>query len=133
MGAPRPYSKKQVMDLIARGTSLADADLRGTDLSGVCFDGADLQRAKLADCNLAKATFRGTDLTSASLWHADCKDACFDEAILVHTDLDLTNLDGATFRGARIRKSIFPTTRVSHDQINRSVRTGRKVEMQSFR
>ncbi len=42
MGSPRPLTKKQIVDLIARGESLAGLDLRGNDLSGVCFDGAEL-------------------------------------------------------------------------------------------
>lgn len=133
MGAPRTLTKKQVVDHIAKGLPLHDADLRGVDLSGVCFDGGDLTRAKLAECNLARATFRGTNLTAASLWHADCKDACFDEAILEETDMDLSNLDGATFRNAKIRKTMFPFSRVSIDQIKRSVRTGRKVEVHRLR
>lgn len=130
MGSPRSLTKKQVIDLIAKGESLADMDMRGIDLSGVCFDGADLQRVKMAECNLARSTFRGTDLSAASLWHSDCKDAVFDEANLEEADLDFCNLDGCTFRGAKIRKAIFPFSRLSLDEIQVSVRTGKRVRME---
>jgi len=129
MGSPRPLTKKQAVDHVNRGESLKQADIRGTDLSGVCFDGADLEFAKLAECNLTRATFRGANLRNASLWHSDCTDACFDGANLEEADLDLSNLDGASFRGAKIRKAIFPFNRVSLEEIQTSVRTGRRVRM----
>ena len=49
MGSPRSLTKKQILDHLAKGESLADTDMRGIDLAGVCFDGADLQRVKLAE------------------------------------------------------------------------------------
>lgn len=129
MGAPRTLTKKQVTDMLAKGTSLCDVDLRGVDLSGLCFDHADLRMAKLGQCNLSRATFRGTNLAYASFWQADCKDACFDGAILEEVDFDLTNLDGCTFRNARIRKSIFPVPKINLDDIAKSVRTGARIQM----
>jgi uncharacterized protein YjbI with pentapeptide repeats len=115
--------------MLAKGQPLAFYDLRGIDLSGVCFDNADLSCAKLAFCNLSRATFRNANLSFASLWHADCKDAVFDGALLEETDLDLANLDGATFKGARIRKTQFPNGRTALAEIERSVRTGRRVSI----
>lgn len=129
MSSPRTLTKKQVIDMVSRGQSLAEMDMRGIDLSGVAFDGADLRFAKLAESNLARATFRGADLTGASLWHSDCKDAVFDGANLEEADLDLANVDGATFREANVRKAIFAFSRVSLEQILQSVRTGRRVRM----
>ncbi len=119
MGSPR----------LARGDSLADNDLRGLDLTGVCFDGADLRRAKLAESNLARATFRGADLSGASLWHSDCKDAVFDEANLEEADLDFANIDGCTFKNAKVRKAIFPNPRQTLDEVTQSVRTGKKIRV----
>lgn len=129
MGSPRPLNKKQITDILAKSKDLSDTDMRGIDLIGVVFDGANLQRAKLAECNLGRATFRGADLSSASLWHADCKDAVFDGAILEEADLDFAYLDGCTFKDARIRKAIFPFTRLPLEKVQESVRTGRKVRM----
>ena len=77
------------------------------------------------------AGLRRADLSAASLWHSDCKDACFDHCNLEEADLDFTNLDGCTFRGAKVRKAIFPYTRLSLEEVMTSVRTGRKVRMTS--
>jgi uncharacterized protein YjbI with pentapeptide repeats len=129
MSSPKTLTKKQVMDMVARGQSLAEMDMRGIDLSGVTFDGADLRFAKLAESNLSRASFRGADLMGASLWHSDCKDAVFDGANLEEADLDLANVDGATFRAANVRKAIFTFSRISLEQILQSVRTGRRVRM----
>lgn len=133
MGSPRPLNKKQILDALAKTKDLSDADMRGIDLVGVVFDGANLQRAKLAECNLGRASFRGADLTNASLWHADCKDAVFDGAILEEADLDFAYLDGCTFKDARVRKAIFPFNRLPLQQVLTSVRTGRKVRMDAAR
>ena len=129
MGSPKPLTKKQIMDMIAKTGDLSDLDMRGVDLSGVCFDGVDLRRAKLAECNLSRSTFRGADLSQASMWHADCKDACFDNAIMEETDMDFCYLEGATFRNARVKKAIFPINRITLAQINSCVKTGRKLSM----
>ena len=133
MGSPRPLSKKQVLDILAKTKNLEEQDMRGIDLSGVCFDGANLQQAKMAECNLSRATFRDADLTGASLWHSDCKDAVFDGAILEEADFDFTYLAGCTFRNARVRKAIFPFNRVTLDKILHSVRTGKKLKMERGR
>jgi len=129
MGSPRTLSKKQILDAIVRRASLADCDMRGLDLSGTCFDGVDLRRSKLAECNLSRATFRGADLQAASLWHSECQDAVFDDANLEEADFDFSNLDGCTFHNAKIRKAIFPFTRLPLKAVIESVRTGKRVRM----
>ena len=131
MSSPRPLSKKQVLDHLARGESLAGSDLRGNDLSGVVFDGIDLTAAKLAECNLSRASFRNCGMVAASLWHSECRDACFDGADLEEADLDFTNLDGCTFHRAKVKKAIFPFHRIPLDDILESVRTGTRVRMLS--
>jgi uncharacterized protein YjbI with pentapeptide repeats len=105
--------------------------MRGLDLSGVCFDGADLQLAKMAECNLARASFRNSNLKGASLWHADLKGACLDGANLEGCDLDLANLDGCTFKNAKTRKTIFPKNRISREDIEQSVKNGKKVRVRT--
>ena len=96
----------------------------------VAFDGVDLERAKLAECNLTRASFRDANLSNASLWHSDCKDAVFDGANLEEADLDFANLDGCSFKNAKIKKAIFPFTRLPLEDVALSVRTGRKVHME---
>jgi len=131
MGSTRTLSQKQVLDAISRGDAMIDCGLRGLDLTGVSFDGVDMRRAKLAECNLSRATFRGADLQLASLWHCECQDAIFDQANLEEADLDFCNLDGCSFRGAKIRKAIFPFSRLPLAKITESVRTGKRVRMAS--
>jgi len=121
------HGSKEVSNL---WDSLADADLRGIDLTAMSFDGADLRRAKLAESNLSRATFRGADLSGASLWHSECREACFDDANLEEADFDFANIDGCTFRNAKVKKAIFPNPRVTLDEILASVRTSRRVKVE---
>ena len=127
--AQRPLTRKQVIDLLRRGRSLEQADIRGLDLSGINFDGVNLRWTKLADADLSQCSFRGADLTSASMWHANLKDCAFDDAVLDGADLDCANIDGACFKGARIRKTIFPIPRTEMHQVMESVRTGSPVRV----
>lgn len=129
MGTPRSLTKKQILEHLAKGESLAEIDIRGLDLQGVNFDNADLSFSKLAECNLSRATFRGTRMVSASLWHAECKDAVFDNANLEEADLDYSNLDGCSFKNAKIKKAIFPFAKLPLEEVQLSVRTGKKVRM----
>ena len=124
-------TRKQIIDALTRGDSLADCDMRGIDLTGVSFDRADLRRAKLAECNLSRATFRDADLSGASLWHSICREAVFDDANLEEADLDFADLDGCTFHNAKVRKAIFPNPRMSLDEIQDSVRSGRRVRIEA--
>ena len=106
--------------MLRKNGNLEHLDLRGADLSGVSFDGA----------NLARCSFRGADLSGASMWNANLKDACFDDAILEDADLDCANIDGCSFKNARIRKTIFPTPRLSLHQVQDSLRTGAKIKLE---
>lgn len=129
-GTGRPLSRKQVVEVLRRRESLAEADLRGADLSGVSFDGANLVNAKFADANLAKATFRNANMVGASFFGANLKDAVLDGADLEEADFDYAFLDGVTLRGAKTRKAIFPRKRVSPDDVREAVRTGKRLEME---
>ncbi len=124
-------TRKQVLDRLRRGESLTHQDMRGLDLYGICFDDTDLSYAKMADANLAKATFRRANLTGASLWHADLRDTLFEEANLEDTDFDMALLDGARFKAARLRRTLFPFERLPLEDVKESVRTGRRVFMDS--
>ena len=128
--SPQSLSRKQVLDMLRKGRALVDSDLRGTDLSGICFDGVNLQWAKLADADLSRCSFRGANLSGASMWHANLKDCVFDESILGFADLDEANIEGCTFEGARIKKTTFPNPRVSLTLVEESVRTGTRVHVQ---
>ncbi len=133
MGSLTVLTKKQIIEILGKGESLAELDVRGIDLSGVNFDNADLSFSKLAECNLTRATFRGAKLMSASLWHCECKDCVFDNANLEEADFDYANLDGCSFKNAKIKKAIFPFVRLPLADVQESVRTGKRVRMERGR
>lgn len=129
MGTPRPLSRKQIQDAIAREESLEGTDMRGLDLSEMSFDGAQLAWVKFADSNLNGSTFRRANLNHASLWHTECVGCVFDEANLDEADLDMANLEGATFRDARVRKTVFPFPRTSNPRFMECVASGAPINM----
>lgn len=129
----RTLTRKQVLDLLRRGESFEECDLRSIDLAGVNFDGVNLMNAKFGEANCAKASFRGANLTGASFWNANLREATLDGANLEEADFDYCNLDGVSFRDAKIKKAIFPYKRLSVEAIQRSVRTGERVKMEPMR
>ncbi|MBM4364797.1 MAG: pentapeptide repeat-containing protein [Deltaproteobacteria bacterium] len=129
----RTLTRKQVLDMLRRGETLEDADLRGLDLSGVTFDGANLTNAKLGESNLQRASFRGTTLVGASFWNANLREASLDGANLEEADFDYCNLDGVSFKDAKVKRAIFPVKRLPIEQVQRSVRTGERVRMEPIR
>ncbi len=129
----RTLTRKQVLDMLRRGESLEDADLRGLDLSGVTFDGANLTNAKLGETNLQRASFKGSTLVGASFWNANLREASLEGANLEEADFDYCNLDGVTFKDAKVKKAIFPVKRLPVEHVQRSVRTGERVRMEPMR
>jgi uncharacterized protein YjbI with pentapeptide repeats len=130
--AGRPLTRKQVLEMIRKKESFEEADLRGCDLGGIAFDNANLARAKFAESNLSRCTFKNASLVGASFFGANLKDASLEEANIEDADFDYANLDGVTFRGAKVRKAIFPLRRVSLKDIQESVRTGKRVQMEAM-
>lgn len=130
--AGRPLTRKQVAEMVRKKESFEEADLRGCDLAGMAFDGTNLARAKFAEANLSRCSFRGANLVGASFFSANLKEAVLDESNLEDADFDYANLDGATLRGAKIRKAIFPLRRVPLKDIQESVRTGKRLQMEAM-
>lgn len=128
----RVAARKRVQEMIRKKESFHDADLRGYDLSGMSFDGVDLSYAKLAEADLSRCSFRGANLSAASFWNANLREATLEDANLEEADFDYANLDGVSFRGAKIRKAIFPLRRVPLKDIQESVRSGRRVQMEAL-
>lgn len=80
------------------GSDFSDArldmvDLRRSELSGCCFDRANLNHANLQDSKLADAGMDGANLSGAKLIGAD----------LIGADLSNADLRRADFRGASLR------------------------------
>lgn len=124
--------RKQVIEMIRRRDSFRDADLRGSDVSGLVFDGLNLAQAKFAEANLMRCSFKDADLTGASFFGANLRDVCLDGANLEEADLDYANLDGVTLLGAKIRKALFPTRKVTLVDVRASVATGLRLRMEPF-
>lgn len=125
-------NRKQVMEMVRKKESFQDADLRGADLSGLCFDGLNLVQAKFAEANLSRSTFRGSNLMGTSFFGANLRDVCLDNANLEEADLDYANLDGVTLHNAKIRKALFPTRKLTLAEIRSSVATGVRLRMEPF-
>ncbi|MFZ5479684.1 MAG: pentapeptide repeat-containing protein [Myxococcota bacterium] len=130
--AGRPLTRKQVVEMVRKRESMEDADLRGCDLVGISFDGANLQRAKFAEANLSRCSFRGANLECASFFGANLKDASLEEANLEDADFDYANLDGVSLKGAKVKKAIFPLRRIPLDDIRESVRSGKRLHMEAM-
>ena len=127
--AARPQNRKQVQEMIRKKESFVDADLRGCDLSGLCFDNLDLSMAKFAEANLSRTSFRGANLQGTSFFAASLKDAMLEECNLEDADFDYAWLDGVSLRGAKIRKAIFPLRKLPLAEIKESVRSGKRLKM----
>jgi hypothetical protein len=128
--AGRPLNRKQVQDMIRKKESFIEADLRGCDLNGICFDNQDLSFAKLAEANLSRCTFRNARLNGTSFFAANLKDAILEDCDMEEADLDYAWLDGVSLRGAKIKKAIFPYKKVPVSEIKESVKTGKRLRME---
>lgn len=128
----RPLTRKQVMEMLRRKESFEEADLRGCDLAGLNFEGVKLDRAKLAEANLSRCNFNRSSLRGTSFFAASLKDATLEEADLEEADFDYAWLDGVSLRGAKVRKAAFPYKKLSIDDVQESVRTGKKLRMEQL-
>lgn len=104
------------------GLNLVQADLRGSNLSGVCLQNANLEKAKL----------NGARLHEADLRNANLKCSCLVEAQLLSADLRRACLDrcymqSASFQNADLRDASLGYAKLSH----KTVLTG--VQMQGAR
>ena len=77
-------TRQEILDRIARGADLQEADLRGTNLQEANLQGANLRGANLHGADLRGANLRGANLHAA-------------------------NLPGANLRGANLRGATLPT------------------------
>lgn len=129
---------REMVELHARsggsfaGETLSSLDLSGLDLHGLDFRGAILKATRLANCNLAGASFReaslpradlheanlsGADLNQADLMMANLANADLRDASMVAAELSAAqmvgvHLEGATadtaiFRGANLRDAVM--------------------------
>lgn len=88
----------------------SQASMRGADLSritwrGAIFDGADLSKAILDDCDLAGASFRNAVLQGAAMSECKLAKADFRDADLRGVNFADADLSGADFAGANLESS----------------------------
>ena len=83
-----------------RGADLRSADLRGADLSHIHLSGADLSNADLRCVNLKGANLRGANLSHAHLMGANLNETDLRGANLSSIDLKGAFLNGANLKGA---------------------------------
>ncbi len=80
--------------------NLTRAIFNPTNLSGIDFGAAILDRAILTGCNLTGANLSGADLSGVNLTVADLTGADLRQANLRHTNLKGADLTGADLTGA---------------------------------
>ena len=89
------------------GLYLFRADFRGSDLSGVCLRGANLEEARLSSarflhCDISNVNLKSALLVDAELDHADLRSAMLDRCRLSGASLVSADLRGAYMRAARL-------------------------------
>lgn len=82
------------------GFSVADADLRSSQMAGILAPNINLRRANLVGASLRGARLVGADLSSADLTGADLTDACLKDAKLAGANLQGCKMLRADIRGA---------------------------------
>ena len=87
---------------VARGISLAGADLSRLDLRAAELDEADLRGARLTGANLAGANMSDSDLRGCDFTHANLADSCMAYADLRHCDLYYCRIGATDITGARL-------------------------------
>jgi len=81
---------------------MARVDLRGANLAGAIFDGADLTSARLNKATAPTASFRGAKMIGADLEFARLFRADFTHADLTGANLEAAKANFSWFAGARL-------------------------------
>ena len=125
----RKASRGEVVDL--SHSDLQKRDLRGFDLSGVCFDKANLSGCLLDRANLSSALLRNSNLSHASLDHANLSHARLDSAnlafahlenaVLLFANLKRADLRGAFLKDAALEDAVLRKANLSHAHLEGAV------------
>jgi uncharacterized protein YjbI with pentapeptide repeats len=121
------FTRKEVLEALAKGQSLAGKDMRKANLSKLDFTGVDCKFANFSYANVKDCVFVRTDLANASFWNASCEGANFTAANLEDADLDYAKLRGAILYQANIRRASLPIETIPRDDIMSSVDKGTPV------
>lgn len=117
-------TRKEVIDRVKAGKSLAKEDLSGLDLRGLDLTGVNLSRADLSEANLSGAYLSGAYISSvdlsgaylicAALVEADLSEANLSRADLSEANLSRANLSRATLSHAKISEADLHDARLSN-------------------
>jgi uncharacterized protein YjbI with pentapeptide repeats len=99
---PAEVTAAATVPRVCIGCNLAQAQLAGSDFSGVVYVGANFSEA-----DLRNASFRGAKIIAANFENAKLQGAAFDAADCTACNFDGSKLDGATFAGVRMTAANF--------------------------
>ena len=126
-----------------RATSLVEADLAGTELSGsdfsmsalmgVNFANSDMQKATFKAASLKSASFIGTNLTDAVFSATDLQEADFTDANLSGAKLTKCALKGANFKGAVLDDTLFKQSDLSEMSFDNMMLKGTVFQSSSLK
>lgn len=95
-----------------RGVDLSDASMHGAVFSGADLRDANLQRVDFQVGNLSQADLRGANLEGAHLFANNLRGAQLQGANLQHVNLQDAHLEGANLQGAKLDGAILGTVRL---------------------
>ncbi|MFO0617918.1 MAG: DUF2169 domain-containing protein [Polyangiaceae bacterium] len=98
--ARRDFTGADFSGMTLKGADFSECFMESVDLSNADLTGAKLDRAVLANGNLAEAKFKGASLTGANLGAARAAEAVFDDADLSNAILGDADIRGACFANA---------------------------------
>jgi uncharacterized protein YjbI with pentapeptide repeats len=101
-------------------SSLMDADLAGTKLSGADFSMSALMGADFAGADLSQSKFKAAALKGASFEGANLNQSRFDSSDLTETSLKNANLTNGAFRRCAFKNANFAGAILDNTEFNQS-------------
>jgi uncharacterized protein YjbI with pentapeptide repeats len=120
-------TREEVVDMHARGETLAWAILSGVDLSGLDLRGADFTGAQCT-----KTKFAGSRLDGAVFARTICNEADFTEASLVETRMDSAILAKVKLVRADLSRAALTQCQFNQADLSEANLTGAKLKMISL-
>ncbi len=117
---PAPLARDEIVARLARGESLAGADLTGSDLSSLDLRGHDLTGALAERATFAGCALDGAVLTECALSGADFSNASMKSAVLERADLTNARLAAADLTGAVLTDATLARA-FAHEAVFREV------------
>lgn len=118
-------ARRQILEIIGRGGSFMDQDLRGADLSGldltgIDFSGADLIGANFSGSNLTQASFAGAWAAHANFSGCRLDKTNFSGASLGCSDFSGSRGTGPSFEGAFLTGAVLNDATLTDGDFSRA-------------